>query len=119
MIDKEEAAMGLIARALDTFGHDKVAVACSFGKDSMVVLHLALRVDPKIKVFTVMTPFKFKETFEFKDRIVKEWKLNIKEYMSSATPDPELPKKDPDLCCKIFKVEPCLLYTSPSPRDRG
>ena len=49
--------------------YDKVGVACSFGKDSMVVVHLAIQIKPDIPIFTVMTPYKPKETFEYKGGI--------------------------------------------------
>jgi len=86
--------------------YPRIAVAVSWGKDSVVLLHLARQVKPDIPVFTVITPFKPKETLEFKDRIVKEWNLNIKEYMSEREPIPGLWETDPDECCRIFKVEP-------------
>ena len=82
------------------------AVACSFGKDSMVVLHLALQVKPDIPVFSVLTPMKPKETFEYKDHMKKLWNLNLKVYMSERDPIQNLWITDPDRCCKIFKVEP-------------
>ncbi|NHJ86516.1 MAG: phosphoadenylyl-sulfate reductase [Asgard group archaeon] len=102
---KVEQSKKIIADAIERFG-DNVQVACSFGKDSMVVLHLALQVKPDIGVFTVMTPYKPKETFEYKDQMIKYYNLNIKEFMSKEKVDPNLPKTDPDKCCQIFKVEP-------------
>ena len=39
-----------IETAIKDFGIDKCAVACSFGKDSMAVLHLALSIAPEINV---------------------------------------------------------------------
>ena len=61
---------------------------------------------PDVPVFTVITPFTSKETLGFKDRIVREWNLNIREYRSKERPIPGLWKTDPDECCRIFKVEP-------------
>ncbi|MFX1515633.1 MAG: phosphoadenylyl-sulfate reductase [Promethearchaeota archaeon] len=98
-------AKKIIADAIVQFGKN-LAVACSFGKDSMVVVHLALQVDPTINIFTVMTPFKPKETFEYKDEMITKYHLNITEYISSTYVDPSLPKTDPDECCRILKVEP-------------
>lgn len=104
LVGKIEHSRKLIREALDK--HRRISVAVSWGKDSMVLLHLATQVKPDMPVFTVVTPFKPKETLEFKDRITKEWKLNIKEYMSKEEPIPGLWKTDPDECCRIFKVEP-------------
>ena len=99
--DKVEEAKELIKDTLDKY--KKIAVACSFGKDSMVVLHLALQLDPDIPIFSVMTPFKFKETFEYKDRITREWSLNIKTYMRNDVIQDYF--KDPDACCQYYKVD--------------
>jgi phosphoadenosine phosphosulfate reductase len=105
IVGKTERAKQIIKKAVNKYGND-VEVACSFGKDSMVVVHLALQIKPDIKVFTIMTPFKPKETFEYKDEMIKKYNLNIIEYMSEEKVDPNLPKTDPDECCRILKVEP-------------
>lgn len=105
--EKIKRSLGLIEEATEKY--PRIAVGCSWGKDSMVTLHLALQVKPDIEVFTVITPFKPKETLQFKDRIIKEWNLNAKEYMSEHNPVPDLWKTDPDECCRIFKVEPTRL----------
>jgi len=55
--EKVEEAKSLIEEMF--LKYPKIAVACSFGKDSMVVLHLALQVNSQFPVFSVMTPFKF------------------------------------------------------------
>jgi len=104
LLDKIEHSKKLIKEAIERY--PRIAVAVSWGKDSMVLLHLARQIKPDIPVFTVITPFKPKETLEFKDRIIKEWNLNIREYQSKAKPVPGLWETDPDECCKIFKVEP-------------
>lgn len=101
--DKIESARKMIA----VYRHrddDKTAVACSFGKDSMVVLHLALQVDPLFPVFSVMTPFKFKETLQYKDRMTALWHLNIRTYIENNVREASGP--DPDACCQKYKVEP-------------
>lgn len=104
LLDKVEHSKNLIKESIARY--PRIAAGVSWGKDSMVLLHLARQVKPDILVFTVVTPFKPKETLEFKDKIIKEWDLNIKEYQSKAEPVPDLWKTDPDECCRIFKVEP-------------
>ncbi len=86
--------------------YEKVAVACSFGKDSMVVVHLAIKIKPDIPIFTIMTPYKPKETFEYKDKMIKLWNLNITEFRAKKEIPEGLWKTLPDECCKILKVEP-------------
>ncbi len=68
----------LIRQAIKRHG-DRIAVACSFGKDSMVVLQKALVYNPNIKVIFENTGVEFLETIHFKNRIKKEWNLNLHE----------------------------------------
>lgn len=99
-------SLTLISKAL--WEYERIAVACSFGKDSMVMLHLVRRLNPNIAVFAVMTPFKPKETWEFMEQVRKEWNLNLKVYQSKEKVPPNLHKTDPDKCCYIFKVKPTI-----------
>ena len=105
LVDKIDHAKQIISDAVKKYG-DKVEVACSFGKDSMVVVHLAIQIKSDIRIFSVMTPFKPQETFEYKDKMIQLYNLNIVEFMSEETVDPDLPKTNPDECCRILKVEP-------------
>ena len=61
--------------------HPRVAVACSFGKDSMVTVHLAREVAPKIKIFSVMTQYKPRETLDYLRLMNKEMNLGVTVYM--------------------------------------
>ena len=101
---KTEDSIQLIRQALNDYS--RIALFASFGKDSMVILHLARQVDPNIKVISVMTNFKSPETFEYKERMTKDWNLNIDTYMSSVIVPKTMAKVDPDECCRILKVEP-------------
>ena len=106
IVDKIKHSKELIKDAVEKYT-PRIAVASSWGKDSMVLLHLALQIDPHIKVISVITPFKPKETLLFKDKIVKKWKLNYSEYRAEGDNLPVgLWKTDPDRCCYIYKVEP-------------
>jgi len=98
-------SLKIIGDALDKYG-DRIAIASSFGKDSMVTLHLALRINPNIKVFSVMTPFKPQETLDYKDKIEEEWKLNIETYVGTSYPGTPSYETDPEACCDHYKVEP-------------
>ena len=55
----------------------RLALGCSFGKDSMVVLHMALRLMPRIDVFTALSDTEFGETYTFMDKIVRQWDLSF------------------------------------------
>lgn len=94
----------LIKQSLEEF--ETVKLACSFGKDSMVVLHLALQLCKDISVFTVLTPMKPAETQSYMIHISDLWKLNLKIYMSWEPKIDGLWATNPDECCRIFKVIP-------------
>ena len=68
----------LLKGAIDRYG-DQISVSCSFGKDSMLVLEKALKIDPNIKVIFFNTGVEFPETIRFKNRIKDEWNLNLYE----------------------------------------
>ena len=134
MEDKIKHAKELIEYAV--INYPMVAVACSFGKDSMVTIHLAREVDPNIKVFSVMTLYKPKETFEYLKLMNVRWNLNTTVYMVAdsiphalqgdslevrllhtaefnkeasrlkTSTGKELYEVDPDECCRLLKVEP-------------
>lgn len=102
---KTEAAKEVIRKSLMRW-NDKVGVWCSFGKDSMVTLHLALQVDPDMKVVAIMTRFKPQETFEYMRMLETRWKLNLRIYKSNETVPDDLPYTNPDECCRINKEIP-------------
>ena len=102
--EKIEHSKNIIREAIEKY--PRLALATSFGKDSMVVLKLALEVKPDIKTFAIMTKFKPQETFDYKDRIIKEWNLNIETFMSDVDVPVEMSQTHPDKCCDILKVEP-------------
>ena len=131
---KIEHALDLIKRSIKQY--PKIAVACSFGKDSMVVVHLARRVDPNIPIFSIMTLYKPQETFEHLVRMKREMDLALTVYMvadnipkslkdanlevrllsskefheTAARVKKETGKEiyevEPDECCRLLKVEP-------------
>ncbi|MDE0555839.1 MAG: phosphoadenosine phosphosulfate reductase family protein [Candidatus Poribacteria bacterium] len=58
---------------------DKVAVAFSGGKDSLVALHLTLQIKPDIPVLFVNTGIEFPESLEYTRKLAKDWDLNFHE----------------------------------------
>jgi len=140
MEDKVEHAKKLIEDAIANY--PRVAVACSFGKDSMVTVHLAREVDLNIKIFSIMTRYKPRETLEYLNLMNRRWNLNTTVYMV-ADSIPRvlqgdslnvrlLPAKEfdeaasqiktqtgkriyetnPDECCRLLKVEPTKVAVS-------
>jgi len=96
----------------------KIAAISSFGKDSIVLLHLIRRAGINLPVIWAKTPFLPKETIELAENLKTDWnldlmiaesdKINDKQFMENLVLKPELPKTNPELCCQIFKVKPLL-----------
>jgi phosphoadenosine phosphosulfate reductase len=93
--------------------HPKIAIASSFSVEDIVLIDMATQIEPAIKVFYINTGFHFKETEAIKKLIKKRYHLNLVEYSSLLSIEdqnlkygPELHKENPDLCCKLRKVEP-------------
>ena len=57
--------------------HNKPVVACSFGKNSMAVLHLLRQIDPNIQVLFNDTKVEYPDSYLFKEKLCEEWSLNI------------------------------------------
>jgi len=74
---KIEVATDLIKRVLAK--HEKPVVACSFGKNSMVVLHMVLQFNPNVYVLFNNTLMEYPDTYAFKKVISENWKLNLLE----------------------------------------
>jgi len=135
MDEKINHSLHLIKESLETY-HEKVAVGCSWGKDSMVLLHLALQVNPHIPIFSILTIHKPKESFDFVVRTSHQYNIQPKIYMVAKevpsifkknsmdvtllpidtyekeakrikeTTGREIYFEDPNLCCDLLKVVP-------------
>lgn len=104
-------ALDIIDWAAGEFGDD-LAVSSSFGADSAVMLHLATRVKPDIKIITLDTGFLFPETIRWRDELARRLNLNLLIYR------PVMPREQfiaehgamwrssPDACCAFNKREP-------------
>lgn len=118
MTTLENQALAFIRRGLDKYGKNKVAALSSFGKDSIVLLHLVKQVEPTLPIIWIKPPFLPKETIELTESLTKEWNLNLmvaesdkmrdKKFMENIVLNPDLPKTNPELCCQIFKVAPAM-----------
>ncbi|MDQ3784559.1 MAG: phosphoadenylyl-sulfate reductase [Actinomycetota bacterium] len=93
---------------------ERPAVATSFQSSGLVILHQIRALDPGIPVLFLDTGFHFPETLEFRDRIAKQWNLNLVNLRGvHGSPEGQaelygrdLYRRDPNQCCMINKVEP-------------
>lgn len=119
---KLEESRRVIKEALDT--HNKPVISCSFGKDSIMLLHLIHQFDNTVPAVFNDTGIEFKETYKYKEKLKREWGLNVielkpkrtfwqiveeygypKQSRNSKTGDKREPK-----CCKILKRDPMLKF---------
>lgn len=77
-----------------------IAAGSSFGKDSMVMLHLIRKVRPDCPVFTVFADTEFPETYAFAQWVAKLWNIPLTEYWFKQSALGDLSQ-----CCGMPKVE--------------
>ena len=78
--EKINKSQQVIREALERYG-DRVAVAWTGGKDSTTTLHLVREVGGgrvPIPVLNIDTGVKFKEIYAFRDRLAREWALDLR-----------------------------------------
>jgi phosphoadenosine phosphosulfate reductase len=126
-------AKEIIERAVEQY--ENIAVGCSFGKDSVVTVHLIQQVKPDIPVFSIMTRFKPEATFVYLRKMKRLWNLRLTVYMVAdevpgalrddtirieLLPTEEfnqvalktrretgkpIYEANPDMCCQLLKVD--------------
>ena len=90
----------------------EVCLTCSFQAEDVLLTRLALELDPAIPILFLDTGYHFAETIEYRDRIAREWNLNIFNLLPEKTVAEQesefgmLYESAPDQCCKLRKVEP-------------
>jgi len=91
----------------------------SFQAEDIIVLHLLRKHIPKIPVLFLETGYHFAETYQFRDRVAREWDLNLVNVIpkkSVAQQESEfgiLYRDEPTKCCQLRKVEPLMEALEP------
>src|SRR5580704_7829769 len=89
-------------------------ITCSFQAEDMIVLDLLRKRRPDIAVLFLDTGYHFKDTYEYRDKMVRDWNLrltNLAAKKSVAQQEAEfgiLNQTDPGKCCHLRKVEPLM-----------
>jgi phosphoadenosine phosphosulfate reductase len=93
-------------------GKGDVCLTCSFQAEDVLLTKLAIERDPNLPILFLDTGYHFKETYEYRDRIAREWKLNLINLLPAKTVAEQeaefglLYQSAPDRCCGMRKVEP-------------
>jgi phosphoadenosine phosphosulfate reductase len=107
---KLNSVRSLLKREITILGD--VCLTCSFQAEDVLLTRLAIALDPAIPILFLDTGYHFRETYEYRDRIANEWKLNLINLLPGRTVAEQeaehglLFQSAPDQCCKLRKVEP-------------
>jgi phosphoadenosine phosphosulfate reductase len=119
-VDYEEmTAEALVARVLSDSGGVGVCLTSSFQTEDMVVLHMLRGFLRDVPVIFLETGYHFKELIAYRDRMVKEWGINLVNAMPSTTVAEfegqfgKLHIVQPAECCRVRKVEPLMRSLEP------
>jgi len=106
----------IIAWAAHTYGKGLV-MATGFGPEGIVIMHIVSQVAPQTEIFYLDTDLFFPETYALRDELAQRFGLSFTRVATSLSPDqqteqhgPELWSRDPNLCCRLRKVEPLRAY---------
>ncbi len=99
--------------AVETYG-DGLALSASFGGgEGMALLDMISKITNKVTVLTIDTGFIFKETAEFREEVMRRYKLPVEVLRPALSVEEQVEKYgeqmrtcSPDLCCQIRKIEP-------------
>jgi phosphoadenosine phosphosulfate reductase len=80
---KLNAVRSLLKREIVARGD--VCLTCSFQAEDVLLTKLAIALDPAIPILFLDTGYHFRETYEYRDRIAKEWKLNLVNLLPEKT----------------------------------
>jgi phosphoadenosine phosphosulfate reductase len=123
LIDVESLENGSASDAVESVlannPESRACLTCSFQAEDIIVLDLLRRRLPNIPVLFLETGYHFAETYEFRDRLAKEWQLNLVNVVPRKTVEQQeselgiLYRMEPTKCCQLRKVEPLLEALEP------
>ena len=107
-----EHVRAMLREEFATVGEDEACLTCSFQAEDVLLLHLAMELRPHIPVLFLDTGYHFRETYEYRDRIAFDWKLNLTNLLPKETVAQQesafgpLYQTEPNRCCGLRKVDP-------------
>ncbi|HSL00161.1 MAG TPA: phosphoadenylyl-sulfate reductase [Rubrobacteraceae bacterium] len=103
----------VIEWAVEAYG-GSLALSASFGGgEGMALLDMISKISDQVTVLTIDTGFIFKETAEFREEVMRHYKLPLEVLRPALTVEEQvrlygeqMRTCSPDLCCQIRKIEP-------------
>jgi phosphoadenosine phosphosulfate reductase len=96
-----------------------VCLTSSFQAEDMVVAHFLKQRLPNVPVLFLDTGYHFPQTYEYRDRMTREWSLNLVNVLPAQTVAEQesafgiLYRSEPSRCCQLRKVEPLMRALEP------
>jgi len=98
--------------AIQEFGSE-VALATGFGAEGCVLVDMVARIDPATRIFYLDTDLLFPETYALRDQLAERYGVRFERRSAVRSLEQQtlrhgekLWERDPDLCCRLRKVEP-------------
>jgi phosphoadenosine phosphosulfate reductase len=116
---ESRSAKEVVESVLASCADSRVCLTCSFQAEDIIVLDLLRRRLPNIPVLFLETGYHFAETYEFRDKLAREWRLNLVNVVPKQTVEEQetafgvLYREQPSKCCQLRKVEPLLEALEP------
>ena len=110
--EKLAAARQLIKEQIKEGAAGDVCITSSFQAEDVVLVHMVKELLPSIPVVFLDTGYHFAETYEYRDRIAREWSLNLVNLLPEQTVAEQeaqfgiLNQTEPSRCCGMRKVKP-------------
>lgn len=107
-------ARKIIQEANDIFS-GKLPLAFSGGKDSLVILHMALEVNPNIPVIYDNTTVEFPDSLQYVKQLREKWSINMNITSANCsffkmTKERGWATHEDRWCCRPFKEEPAFKF---------
>jgi len=107
LAEKIALSKSILQEALERY-QDKIALAWTGGKDSTTTLQLLREVGEGkvlIPVLNIDTSVKFKEIYEFRDRLAQDWGLDLRVERNEEAIRTIRIAEDKVQCCQLLKTE--------------
>lgn len=98
-----------------TFG-DRAVLTMSLQHEGVVIAHMLREIAPRTRILFIDTGYHFPETLAYRDELMRRLGLRIETIRPSLSHEEfvrrygdDLHQRDPDLCCRLNKVEPMRL----------
>jgi phosphoadenosine phosphosulfate reductase len=104
--------MSQVLASIDQVLQENACYTCSFQLEDVVLLHHLLERRPNIPVLFLETGYHFGATYEYRDRLTRDWNLNLHNLIPTRTVAEQeaefgqLYLTEPSRCCQLRKVDP-------------